>query len=116
MPRHIVEKSFSLVVKVGNKEVDMNNSGWTEQTPEGLAKFLRKNAPKWQELVVTKHVVVIDTKKQKGDNVVSKKQATLEIGRIDGFSFGTHVDNKMQKDGRVPSNIVDFFGIQKQKE
>ena len=91
MPRHIVEKSFSLVVKVGNKEVDMNNSGWTEQTPEGLAKFLRKNAPKWQELVVTKHVVVIDTKKQKGDN-------------------------KMQKDGRVPSNIVSFFGIQKQKE
>ena len=116
MPRHIVEKNFSLVVEVENKEVDMNSSGWTEQTPEGLAKFLRKKAPKWEKLLVTKHVSVIDTKKQEGDKVVARKQTTLEIGRIGGFSFGPHVDNKMQKDGCVPSNIVSFFGIQKQKE
>lgn len=117
MTRHVKENHFSLsLVKVGDKEISVNSSSWTDTTPEGLANFMKQNVPNWTQLLLTKNTFVIDTEKRQGSNIVAQKQTVLKIGRIGDKSLCTRVDENMQRNGRVPSNIACFFGgNQKQK-
>ena len=114
MTRHQIEKHFSLSQIIGFNIVDINTVKWTDQTPEGLAKFIQTNAPDWKELIVTKNIIVIDPQKKNGNMVVSKKQSQLKIGRTGYGSLCIMVDPDLTLNGKIPQHIRNFFG-EKQK-
>lgn len=115
MSRHNIKINFSLKQVIDNKIVDIDTKNWTDISAEGLARFLRATNPHWQSVIVTKHRIIYDPQKQQGDNIVSKKQSTLKLTRLNSFEVqSVKVDENLTKNGKIPSNISMFF-VQKQK-
>lgn len=114
MNRHQIKKHFSLSQVMGFNIVDINTAKWTDQTPEGLAKFIQSAAPDWKELIITKNTIVIDPKKKNGNMVVSKKQSQLKICRTGHGSLCIAVNPDLTLNGKIPQHIRNFFG-EKQK-
>lgn len=110
MTRHQIEKHFSLSQVIGLNIVDINTLKWTDQTPEGLAKFIQTTYPDWQELIIIKNTVVIDPKKKNGNMVVSKKQSKLKIGRTGAGALCLLLDRNLTKNGKIPQHVRNFFG------
>lgn len=108
MTRHKITKDFSLQQRVGFNTVEINN--WADKTPEGLSKFVQQELPEWKEITVIKNIIITDTQKKYGDNVVSKKQKTLTIGCVRGGSLCLFVNKDLTVNGKIPRHIYEFFG------
>ena len=108
--RHNIQKTFYLSNVIGLGGAVVNTANWTDQTPEGLSKFIQKNVPDWQQLMVVKTTTVIDPQKKLGNKTVSQKQSYLKIGRLGTGSLCISVDKDLTQNGVIPQHIRKFFG------
>ena len=109
--RHDIECYYSIRAIVNNEYVQLNMSEWRDRTPEGLAEFMKKNAPNWQRIILAKYTQTIDLKKKKGMQIVNHKLSYLKISRQNSREVqGVKVDGNMTKNGKIPQNIYTFFG------
>ena len=105
--RHKIERYYSIKAIVNNKIVNLDISTWNG-TASGLAKTTHAQVPDWELLNVSQTRLVIDTVIGK---TVDKKLNKLQIARIGhSESLCTKVDENLTKNGRIPANILSFFG------
>ncbi len=109
--RHRVEQYYSIRVGIGDgKMIVLNTNGW-DGTIADLAKIVNKTTDKkWEKIRLFKYTQSVDTLKNNGSRIVSKKRSCLKVDRIGTGSLCTKVDENFMRDGAIPKNILAFFG------
>ena len=108
--RHNIQKTFYLSNVIGLGGAVVNTANWTDQTPEGLAEFIKTNIPEWKQLIITKNTIITDPQKKYGDKTVCQKQSSLKIGLLGSGSLCISVDKDLTINGKIPQHIRSFFG------
>lgn len=113
--RHIITYEYSLQQQVGVNGIEnVDITKWTDMTPAGLAKFVQKELPNWQRLIITKNTIITDPRKSKTGGVVATKKSVLQIGLAGTGSLCFEVERDMTRNGQIPMHLRRFFG-EKQK-
>jgi hypothetical protein len=109
--RHIIEQYYSIrVITNDGHIVVVDTSGWNG-TVENLATVVNQMTNKnWKKIWAFKYTQNIDKLKNNGSRIVSKKRSCLKVDRIGTGSLCTKTDENLMRDGKIPHNILAFFG------
>lgn len=107
--RHITEQYYSIHVETeqGKKVFFCGFDGTAEKLAQTVNKLTNKT---WKKIRIYKYVQNIDLQKQSGTRIVGKKHSVLKIDRLGYGSLCTKVDENFMRDGKIPANILAFFG------
>lgn len=113
--RHTIEQYYSIRAKTDNNVFVIDTNGW-DGSVESLVKLVNAATDtKWEKVRVFKYTQSIDSQKNIGSRIVSKKRSLLKVDRIGSGSLCTKVDENFMRDGVIPQNVLAFFGAQNGK-
>ena len=107
--QHVIEQYYSIQVTTPNTR-NLYIGGWNGTFAE-LAEYINKiTAANWEKVRVHKYVQTLDMQKDGGSRIVGKKRSLLKIDRVGCGSLCTKVEANFTKNGKIPENILAFFG------